>query len=302
MANTIQIKRSTTNDAPATDLAAGELAFSEQAKKLYVGTATQGNFLIGGQVGVNVQAYDSNLVSDANYVATDVNFSTALNTKLANIEANATADQTQADINALNVNAATVSGFSVGVAVPANALFTDTTYTVGDGGLSQKNFTTTLASKLDGIAASANNYALPVATDLVSGGVKVGSNLTIDGSGVLSADAQAYTLPAATTGALGGVQVGSGLAITVGGLLSATGSTVGVATTTADGLMSSGDKTNHDSVYSWYSTMTTADGDAIINTVNEIVAAFENHAEGLNLITELDSKLSASSTIDGGSY
>ena len=302
MTNTIQIKRSTTNDAPATDLAAGELAFSEQAKKLYVGTATQGNFLIGGQVGVNVQAYDSNLVSDANYVATDVNFSTALNTKLANIEANATADQTQTDINALNVNAATVSGFSVGVAVPATALFTDTTYTVGDGGLSQKNFTTTLASKLDGIAASANNYTLPVATDSVSGGVKVGSNLTIDGSGVLSADAQAYTLPAATTGALGGVQVGSGLAITAAGLLSATGVTTGNATTSTDGLMSSGDKTNHDSVYSWYSTMTTADSDAIINTVNEIVAAFENHAEGLNLITELDSKLSASSTIDGGSY
>jgi len=302
MANTIQIKRSTTNDAPVIDLAAGELAFSEQAKKLYVGTATQGNFLIGGQVGVNVQAYDSNLVSDANYVATDVNFSTALKAKLDNIEANATADQTQADINALNVNAATVSGFTVGVSVPATALFTDTTYTVGDGGLSQKNFTTTLASKLDGIAASANNYTLPVATDLVSGGVKVGSNLTIDGSGVLSADAQAYTLPAATTGALGGVQVGSGLAITAAGLLSATGVTPGNATTTTDGLMSSTDKTNHNSVYSWYSTMTTADGDAIINTVNEIVAAFENHAEGLNLITELDSKLSASSTIDGGSY
>jgi len=190
MANTIQIKRSTTSAAPASDLAAGELAFSEQAKKLYIGTASQNNLLIGGEVGTNIQAFDANLVSDATYVATDVNFSTALNTKLANIESNATADQTQSDINALNVNAATVSGFSVGVAVPANALFTDTTYTIGDGGLSQKNFTTTLATKLDGIAASANNYTLPVATSAVSGGVKVGSNLTIDGSGVLSADAQ----------------------------------------------------------------------------------------------------------------
>jgi hypothetical protein len=34
---------------------------------------------------------------------------------------------------------------------------TDTTYTVGDGGLSQKNFTTTLKTKLDGIATGANN-------------------------------------------------------------------------------------------------------------------------------------------------
>jgi len=38
---------------------------------------------------------------------------------------------------------------------------TDTTYSVGDGGLTQKNFTTTLKSKLDGIATSANNYSHP---------------------------------------------------------------------------------------------------------------------------------------------
>ena len=35
---------------------------------------------------------------------------------------------------------------------------TNTTYTVGDGGLTQKNFTTTLKTKLDGIAASADAY------------------------------------------------------------------------------------------------------------------------------------------------
>ena len=38
---------------------------------------------------------------------------------------------------------------------------TNTTYSVGDGGLTQNNFTTTLKNKLDGIAASANNYVLP---------------------------------------------------------------------------------------------------------------------------------------------
>jgi hypothetical protein len=37
----------------------------------------------------------------------------------------------------------------------------DTTYTVGDGGLTQKNFTLTLKTKLDGIASSANNYSHP---------------------------------------------------------------------------------------------------------------------------------------------
>ena len=38
---------------------------------------------------------------------------------------------------------------------------TNTTYSVGDGGLTQNNFTNTLKTKLDGIAASANNYSHP---------------------------------------------------------------------------------------------------------------------------------------------
>ena len=47
--------------------------------------------------------------------------------------------------------------------VPSGALFTDTntTYSVGDGGLTQKNFTSTLKTKLDGIASNANNYSHP---------------------------------------------------------------------------------------------------------------------------------------------
>jgi hypothetical protein len=49
-------------------------------------------------------------------------------------------------------------------------VFTDTTYSVGDGGLTQKNFTTTLKTKLDGIAASANNYVLP-STFTVTGNI-----------------------------------------------------------------------------------------------------------------------------------
>ena len=78
-------------------------------------------------------------------------------TKLDAIEANATADQTKSDIDALGINASSVSGFTVGVSVPSNALFTDTntTYSVGDGGLTQKNFTTTLKTKLDGIESGA---------------------------------------------------------------------------------------------------------------------------------------------------
>jgi hypothetical protein len=43
------------------------------------------------------------------------------------------------------------------VTVPDN----NTTYSVGDGGLTQKNFTTADNTKLDGIATSANNYSHP---------------------------------------------------------------------------------------------------------------------------------------------
>ena len=53
---------------------------------------------------------------------------------------------------------------------------TNTTYSVGDGGLTQNNFTNTLKSKLDGIAASANNYTLPEANATTKGGIELFSN------------------------------------------------------------------------------------------------------------------------------
>jgi hypothetical protein len=55
-------------------------------------------------------------------------FTDLLKTKLDGIEEGATADQTKADIDALGVDAATVSGFTVGVNVPSGAVFTDTVY------------------------------------------------------------------------------------------------------------------------------------------------------------------------------
>jgi len=49
----------------------------------------------------NKQAADSNIVSDANYVRTDQNFTNADHTKLNSIETSATADQTASEIRAL---------------------------------------------------------------------------------------------------------------------------------------------------------------------------------------------------------
>lgn len=55
--------------------------------------------------------------------------------------------------------------------------------------VTDENFTTTLKTKLDGIAENANNYSLPIATDSALGGVKIGSGISIS-SGVISADDQ----------------------------------------------------------------------------------------------------------------
>ena len=56
-------------------------------------------------------------------------------------------------------------------------------------------------SKLDNIEAYANNYVLPAATANALGGIKVGTNLSIDANGVLSAVDTTYSsLPAASGG------------------------------------------------------------------------------------------------------
>ena len=97
-----------------------------------------------------------------------------------------------------------------------SATDTNTTYSVGDGGLTLNNFTNTLKTKLDGIATSANNYSLPTSSTTTLGGVKVdGSTITIDGSGVISSSGGggSYTLPTASSSTLGGIKVGTGLSI-----------------------------------------------------------------------------------------
>ena len=113
-------------------------------------------------------------------------FRSADNTKLDGIETSATADQTGAEIKAAyegesdtnaftdadhtkldaieasadvtdtaNVIAALTAGTNVAIANDGTISSTDTTYTVGDGGLSQVSFTTADNTKLDGIETSA---------------------------------------------------------------------------------------------------------------------------------------------------
>ena len=66
------------------------------------------------------------------------------------------------------------SGNNVTISEPSTGVFniaatdTNTEYSVGDGGLSEKNFTTTLKNKLDGIAAGATNTAAPYYTSAIT--------------------------------------------------------------------------------------------------------------------------------------
>ncbi len=104
-------------------------------------------------------------------------------------------------------------------------------------------------------------YTLPTASASTLGGVKVGTGLSINTSGVLS-NSYSYTLPNATASVLGGVKVGSNITVSSGtisltkvNVTSALGytpptsdTTYSVATTSSNGLMSSTDKSKLDGI------------------------------------------------------
>lgn len=62
---------------------------------------------------------------------------------------------------------------------------------------------------------SGTAYTLPIASPSTLGGIRLGSGLTADSNGVVSA-ASTYTLPAATTTTRGGITVGTGLTVNNG--------------------------------------------------------------------------------------
>jgi hypothetical protein len=70
---------------------------------------------------------------------------------------------------------------------------------------------------------AAEPYVLPTASATVLGGVKIGANLSIDASGVLSASGgTTYTLPTASATVLGGIKIGTGLTVSADGTVTAT--------------------------------------------------------------------------------
>ncbi len=96
------------------------------------------------------------------------------------------------------INAEKVNGLTVMTSVPAGAVFTDTTYLIGNGGLTQVNFTSVKDSKLAGIDDDANNYTHPSG----DGNLHVPANGTNNSGKVLTASGTAglYTWETPVTG------------------------------------------------------------------------------------------------------
>ncbi|MBO7323306.1 MAG: hypothetical protein J6U51_06975, partial [Bacteroidales bacterium] len=67
------------------------------------------------------------------------------------------------------------------------------------------------------------SYTLPTATESRLGGVKIGSGITVQNDGTISASGNTYTLPAATSEVLGGVKIGEGISIDSAGTISVSG-------------------------------------------------------------------------------
>ncbi len=99
--------------------------------------------------------------------ATENNFSTALQTKLNGIETGAQ----------VNVG----EEFTSAEKTKLNGIETGAQVNVGE------EFTSAEKTKLAGVATSANNYTLPTASASTLGGIKIGTGLSIDASGVVTA-------------------------------------------------------------------------------------------------------------------
>jgi hypothetical protein len=96
--------------------------------------------------------------------------------------------------------------------------------------------TTTVGADVTVNLTGGTSYTLPAATASTLGGIKVGTGLSVDGTGLLTATATTYTLPAASASVLGGVKQGTGVTIAGDGTISASTSyTLPTASTTVSG-------------------------------------------------------------------
>lgn len=137
------------------------------------------------------------------------------------------------------------------------------------------------------IDTATRNYHLPIASATTLGGIKVGTNLTIEEDGTLNAESTEYNLPVATSSTLGGVKIGSGLSITDG-----------VASVTVDASLDadSSNPLRNSVITSNISSLTTA-----VQEAGSSITSLTTSVGNLNntVAAHTSSITSMSSTIDG---
>ena len=142
---------------------------------------TADNALQNADIGLSVQGYASVLAN------TTASFTASKETKLTGIEIAATADQTAGEIEAI-IDHDNLIGFVAAEHIdwaltnaadihPDNYTDTNTTYSVGDGGLTEVNFTTADNTKLDNIEALAD---VTDTTNVAAAGAVMNSDITTE--------------------------------------------------------------------------------------------------------------------------
>ena len=160
-------------------------------------TKTDGNV-------ITITPHDPTKVDKVNGKGLSENdFTNTLKTKLDNIasgaEVNVQSDWNQSDDEADDFikNKPTIPTVDTALdATSENAIqnkavksaLDDKVDAVDGKGLSTEDYTTAEKTKLAGVETGANNYVLPPATSSTIGGVKPGTNLSVDANGVLSMD------------------------------------------------------------------------------------------------------------------
>lgn len=220
---------------PATATTLGGVKIGAGINVTADGTISSG--IVQGILSVNSVGTGNTLVAD--------NGTTNSQAKIKSLAAGSNITISAPDANTLSIAATvpvqSVNGLAGNITIQAsdNNSATGTSLIADSGGTTGNIKLRTLvagtgisiSSDISGnlLVASSGGYTLPPATTSTLGGVIVGSNLAVDGSGVLS-----YTMPAATTTTIGGVVVGNNLSIT-GNVLS-----VPIATTSVAGVVKAG--------------------------------------------------------------
>lgn len=273
MPNSIKIKRSLVTASPVS-LAEGELAYSEVSGNLFIGKSGNNIDIIGGNLSnptqtAAIQAIVGAMVSGNTESGISITYDGT--GKKLNFDVNDPTISITGDVTG-SATMTNLGNTSIGVTLPS------VNSNVGSYGAADTVPVITVNAK--GQITAVGTATISMSTNPTLTGATVNGNITI-------------------TGTVDGVDVGT-LGSTVSTHVGAGAASHSVATTSVNGFLSSADKTKLDALYTWYSNMTTADGNAIIDTLNEMLAAFSTAPEGVNVYTQLTAPTDM--TLDGGTF